>query len=75
MLDSYQDVGGNYNGDLALLLLKRPAELSATVSPVCIDWGQKYLDVHLKEGNAGIVSSGRPKRSSNIKSVRFLFSR
>lgn len=35
---AYQDHEGNYGSDLAIIILDKPAVLSSTVSPVCLEW-------------------------------------
>lgn len=55
LLETYQDVQGNYNGDLAILFLSEPAEISQTVAPICFDSDERLLARQLTEGNTGVV--------------------
>ncbi|KAJ4426199.1 hypothetical protein ANN_27008 [Periplaneta americana] len=54
MQPTYQDLGGNYGSDVAILVLGSPVEFSPVVQPVCIDWDLKAIDNDLTEGNLGM---------------------
>ncbi|XP_069688228.1 clotting factor C-like [Periplaneta americana] len=56
MQPTYQDLGGNYGSDVAILVLGSPVEFSPVVQPVCIDWDLKAIDNDLTEGNLGMVA-------------------
>lgn len=56
--DSYQDHEGNYNSDVALLILKKPVMINSLVRPACIDW-ENTLDVSLRSGEIGLVSGNQ----------------
>ena len=58
--DSYQDHEGNYNSDVALLILKKPVRINSLVRPACIDW-ENSLDASLRSGEIGLVSGKKVK--------------
>lgn len=51
---SYHDQEGNYNSDLALLVLDKPVEVHSYVLPVCLDWPKKH-NIEDRVGDIGIV--------------------
>ena len=58
--DSYQDHEGNYNSDVALLILKKPVTINSLVRPVCIDW-ENTLNTSQRSGEIGLVSGNKIK--------------
>ncbi|XP_049855169.1 limulus clotting factor C-like [Schistocerca gregaria] len=50
---TYQDQEGHYASDLALVVLAAPANFSAAVQPVCIDWELRHMDRQLAPGSIG----------------------
>nr|CAD7398146.1 unnamed protein product [Timema poppensis] len=52
---AYQDLGGNYGSDIAVLLMASPIEFSPVVRPVCIDWELDHMSRDLEDGNFGTL--------------------
>nr|CAD7396743.1 unnamed protein product [Timema cristinae] len=55
---AYQDLGGNYGSDIAVLLMASPIEFSPVVRPVCIDWELDHMSRDLADGNFGTRGGG-----------------
>lgn len=53
--DSYQDYLGNYNSDIAILVLSEAAKIDSKVVPACLDWRNR-LDVSQRIGEVGLVT-------------------
>lgn len=45
---------GNFDHDIAVIVLPIKIEISVAVSPVCIDWNNKYSDL-IPNGTSGKV--------------------
>lgn len=55
---SYQDHEGNYNSDVALLILKTQVSINSYVLPACIDWTNS-VDVSSRIGEIGLASGNK----------------
>ncbi|XP_066998504.2 modular serine protease [Anabrus simplex] len=55
MQPAYQDQGGNYGSDLAVLALSSPVEFTTVVRPICIDWKLEHMNTDIVENNTGVV--------------------
>lgn len=51
---SYHDHEGNYNSDLALLILNETVEINSYVLPACLDWKNKH-NIEDRVGEIGMV--------------------
>lgn len=53
--ESYQDYLGNYNSDIAILILSKPVKIDAKVLPACLDWNNRR-DVSQRVGEVGFAA-------------------
>ncbi|CAG2060472.1 unnamed protein product [Timema podura] len=69
---AYQDLGGNYGSDIAVLLMASPIEFSPVVRPLCIDWELDHMSTDLADGNFGTVAGwGVNENDTFSESLRF----
>jgi secreted trypsin-like serine protease len=73
----YRGTIQNYFGDIAIIVSKEFFKFSQTVQPVCVDWGQTYLDDFLKPETEGLghisgwgFTEGGQKPSDVLRSIR-----
>ncbi|XP_071442334.1 modular serine protease-like [Hetaerina americana] len=55
MNPSYLDKQGNYDSDIALLVLSTPVILTAVAQPVCLDWDMLHVNYDLSAQSIGTV--------------------
>lgn len=69
---SYHDQEGNYNSDMALLILSKAVEINSDVLPACLDWPNKH-NIDGRVGEIGMVVGEFGKIQRCLTSLRINF--